>query len=120
MSRPHRGPDGKGIPIYADPIGLSEAEKTMTSVATINLDGVPLKTTLRLYLAQLDLAYSIRDGVLFVTSVESAQTPVYQDPFLTAGHCLLALLAAALGAALAPLVPHTRREHAVQADSPGA
>ncbi len=91
-----RGPDGKGIPIYADPIGISEADKTMTSSGTINLDGVPLKTTLRLYLAQLDLAYSIRDGVLLITSVESARTPIYVDPFLTAGHCLLALLAAGL------------------------
>ena len=105
-----RGPDDKGIPIYVDPIGISEADKTMTSVGTINLDGIPLKTSLRLYLAQLDLAYSIREGVLFVTSVENAQTPVYQDPFLTAGHCLLALLATGAGATLAPLVPHTRRE----------
>ncbi len=100
-----RGPDGKGIPIYVDPIGLGEAEKTMTSVAAIDLDGVPLKTSLRLCLAQLDLAYSIRDGVLLITSTESARTPVYQDPFLTAGHSLLALLAAGLGALLAPLLP---------------
>jgi hypothetical protein len=105
-----RGPDGKGIPIYADPIGLSEADKTMTSVGRINLDGVPLKTSLHLFLAQLDLNYGIRDGVLLITSVESARTPAYHDPFLTAGHCLLALLAAALGATLAPLVSRTRRE----------
>ena len=115
-----RGPDGKGIPIYGDPIGISEADKTMTSVGKIDLDGVPLKTTLRLYLAQLDLAYSIRDGVLFVTSVESARTPVYVDPFLTAGHCLLALLAAGLGAILAPLVPLTHRERFAPPNAPGA
>ncbi len=115
-----RGPDGKGIPIYSDPIGLSEAEKTMTSVAKIDLDGVPLKTSLRLCLAQLDLAYSIRDGVLLITSVESAQTPVYQDPFLIAGHSLLALLAAGFGALVAPLVPSMRRERATPPHAPGA
>jgi hypothetical protein len=115
-----RGPDGKGIPIYADPIGLSEAEKTMTSVAKIDLDGVPLKTTLRLLLAQLDLAYSIRGGVLLITSVESAETPAYQDPFLIAGHSLLALLAAAFGALVAPLVPTIRRDHATAPHAPNA
>jgi hypothetical protein len=113
-------PESKGIPIYVDPIGLAEAEKTMGSVAQIDLDGVPLKTSLHLYLAQLDLAYSIRNGVLVITSVESARTPAYVDPFLTAGHCLLALLAAGLGAILAPLVPHTRRETTTHPQAPNA
>ena len=36
-----------GLPIYVDPIGLQEAEKSMTSTITnINLDGLPLSTTL--------------------------------------------------------------------------
>ena len=35
-----------GIPIYLDPVGLQEAEKTMTSPITLDLEGVPLKTTL--------------------------------------------------------------------------
>ena len=39
-----------GIPIYVDPAGLTEAEKTMTSPVTIDLNGVSLKTTLRLIL----------------------------------------------------------------------
>ena len=50
-----RGPDGNGIAIYVDPIGMQEAEKSMTSTATINLEGVALKTSLRLCLEQLDL-----------------------------------------------------------------
>ena len=53
-----RGPDGRVIPIYVDPIGLQEAEKSMTStVKGIDLEGVRLETSLRLCLKQLELAY---------------------------------------------------------------
>jgi RNA polymerase sigma factor (sigma-70 family) len=58
-----------GIPIYVDPKGLNEAEKSLKSTVSIDLDGVPLKTTLRLALKQLDLAYCVRDGVLIISSV---------------------------------------------------
>jgi RNA polymerase sigma factor (sigma-70 family) len=59
-----------GIPIYVDPRGLSEAEKTMTSPVTLDLEGVPLKTTLRLLLRQLGLAYCVKDGLLIISSPE--------------------------------------------------
>ena len=63
-----------GIPIYVDPIGLQEAEKSMTStVRNINFDGVPLKVSLKLLLDQLDLAYKVKDGLLTITSNESAE-----------------------------------------------
>jgi hypothetical protein len=75
----------------------------------LDLDGVPLRTTLSLCLKQLDLAYSIRDGVLVISSEED-DSPVYEDPFLIGGHCVLAVLAAALGGALAPCVSGLRRE----------
>ncbi len=101
--------------------GLAETSRSLPRHAKgqpqIDLDGVPLKTSLRLCLAQLDLAYSIRDGVLLVTSEEIVQTPVYQDPFLTAGH---SLLAAGFGALLAPLAPSTCRERATQPHAPNA
>ncbi len=99
-----RGAEAKGIPIFVDPIGLQEAEKSMTStIRNIELEGVPLKTTLGLCLDQLDLTYRIRDGMLFITSEESEDTPIYQDPFLIVGHCVLALLAAGFGGIVAPL-----------------
>ena len=63
-----------GIPIYVDPIGLSEADKTMTStVRNIDLEGVPLRRTLQLALSQLDLGYFVVDGMLYITSLESAE-----------------------------------------------
>lgn len=61
----------EGIPIYIDPVGLQEAEKTMTSPITIDLEGVPLKTTLRLLLSQLGLEYRIGEGLLRITSESS-------------------------------------------------
>jgi hypothetical protein len=61
-----------GIPIYVDPIGLSEADKTLSNtVKNLDLDGVPLKITLKLLLKQLDLTYTVKDGFLMITSKES-------------------------------------------------
>jgi len=75
-------PTDSGIPIYLDPIGLNEAEKTETSPVSIDLDGVPLKTTLRLLLRQLDLTYTVKDGFLMITSKasEDQQTEIRVYP----------------------------------------
>ena len=100
--------DGKGIPIYVDPIGLSEADKTMAStVRNIELDGVPLRVTLRLCLNQLDLAFGVTDGYLLITSEESfdqALLSAPEDAFQAVGHCVLALIAAGIGGLAAPFV----------------
>ena len=69
-----QGPNDTGIPIYVDPAGLNEAEKTMTSPVTLNVEGLPLKLTLRLVVNQLGLTYAVRDGLLTITK-ESWQTP---------------------------------------------
>jgi hypothetical protein len=61
-----------GIPIYVDPLGLQEAEKSMTStVRYMDLEGVPLRRTLQLLLQQLDLIYFVDDGLLYITSARS-------------------------------------------------
>jgi hypothetical protein len=59
-----------GIPIYVDPQGLEEAQGNLTTstVKGLELEGIPLKTTLRLLLKQLDLAYCVHDGLLFISS----------------------------------------------------
>jgi WD40 repeat protein/tetratricopeptide (TPR) repeat protein len=69
-------PTYSGIPIYVDLLGLIEADKTMTSKVKIDLHGVPLKTTLRLVLEQLGLAYTVKDGFLQITSKESEDQPI--------------------------------------------
>jgi hypothetical protein len=109
-----KGPDGKGIPIYVDPIGLQEAEKSTSSTfSEIDIDGVALRTSLGFCLRQLDLGFGVRDGLLVITSIESedmlAAKP-YDDPFQIVGHCFLALIAAGLGGVAAPLVCDLGRE----------
>ncbi len=59
-----------GIPIYVDPKGLKDADVTLKSPVSFDLDGIPLKTSLRLILKQLGLAYCVRDGVLIISSVQ--------------------------------------------------
>jgi uncharacterized protein YfaS (alpha-2-macroglobulin family)/TolA-binding protein len=66
-----QGPNDKGIPIYVDPIGLREAEKTITSPVTLEMEDVPLRVTLRLMLKQIGMDYEVRDGLLTVTSESS-------------------------------------------------
>lgn len=63
-----KGKGSIGIPIYVDPQGLVETEKTLGSPVTIKLEGIPLKTTLRLVLKQLGLAYCVHDGFLMISS----------------------------------------------------
>jgi tetratricopeptide (TPR) repeat protein len=70
-----QGPNDSGIPIYVDPVGLQEAEKTMQSPVQLDLEGVPLKTTLRLMLKQLGLTYTVKDGMLTITSESSEDQP---------------------------------------------
>ncbi len=65
-------PTFPGIPIYVDPVGLQEAERSLNSTIQIDLEGVPLRRTLQLILTQLKLAYFVEDGILVITSEDSA------------------------------------------------
>jgi hypothetical protein len=68
------GPDGAGIPIYVDPVGLQEAERTITSPVTIDVEGIPLKTTLGLVLRSLGLDYCVAGGVLYISCIGEGET----------------------------------------------
>ncbi len=74
-SATEQGPNDPGIPIFVDPAGLQRAERTMVSVVTIELEGVPLKTSLRLLLAQLNLAFVVKDGSLAISSSDLTRRP---------------------------------------------
>lgn len=64
----------EGLPIYVDPIGLTEAEKSQTSPVRINLEGLPLAVSLQLVLDQLDLGYHVNEqGYLHVTHSAKAR-----------------------------------------------
>ena len=47
----------------------------MTSPVELDLEGVPLKTTLRLLLKQLGLTYTVKDGMLTITSESADDQP---------------------------------------------
>lgn len=88
-----------GIPIYVDPIGLSESEKTMASTVTLDVEGVPLRKTLKLILSQLDMTYIVKDGLLTITSKDS-DGPRSWEPtpeFRRVGHCVIAVVFGFLG-----------------------
>lgn len=82
-----------GIPIYVDPVGLHGL--TSTSPVKLDLEGVPLRTTLRLMLEQLGLIYVVHDGLLTITARNSGAERLEQ--FRRIGHCYWALLAGCLG-----------------------
>ena len=54
------------------PDRTSGSGETMTSTVTIDVQQVPLRTSLKLLLNQLGLAYQVKDGLLKITSEESA------------------------------------------------
>jgi RNA polymerase sigma factor (sigma-70 family) len=69
-------PTYAGIPIYIDPKGLQDAERSLNSTVQIDLKGVPLRRTLRLILEQLGMAYFVQDGFVVITSKERASAPL--------------------------------------------
>ncbi len=102
-----------GIPIYVDPSGLHEADKTMSStVRNMELEGVPLKVTLGLLLKQLDLGYSVQDGML---KIGSAITVSNAAPFRRMGHCYWAMLAAFCGGCAGRALHNTKTRGTVPA-----
>jgi hypothetical protein len=101
-------PDYPGIPIYVDPNGLQRAECSLNSTVQMDLEGIPLRETLRLCLKQLGLAYEVKEGRLRITSEDEFLAPDLEYPFPIVGHCLLALLAAGFGALAAPMIAEAR------------
>ncbi len=70
----------EGIPIYVDPIGLQEAEKTKISPVTFDIKQVALRTSLALMLKQLAMGYQVKDGLLTITSQESLDEAAGDHP----------------------------------------
>jgi hypothetical protein len=75
-----------GIPLYVDPIGLQEAERSMHSTVKRppSADTLALGEHLRRLLDPLGLGYQVGDGFLMITSKESVDEHVGDDvdPYL--------------------------------------
>jgi hypothetical protein len=56
------------IPIYIDPVDLADfenkSEQIMKTPITMDLEGVPLRTTLKFIAEQLEMGYGIKDGMV--------------------------------------------------------
>jgi hypothetical protein len=64
----------KGVPIYLDLAGMKASglgNMPPTEPIEISLDGVTLKTVLRLALKQVDLVYVIHEGVVMISSPQA-------------------------------------------------
>lgn len=59
-----------GLPIYIDPAALADADIQPSRPVKIDLEGIPLKTTLRLIVKQIGLAYCVKDGLVFISTPE--------------------------------------------------
>jgi hypothetical protein len=70
-------PNAREISIVIVPRGLEEAKLSLESTVVINLDGVPLKTSLRLVLKQLGLAYVVKEGRLIINTPEAIRKIKY-------------------------------------------
>lgn len=78
------GPSAKlptGIPIYVDPLGLQEAQRTLSSPVKrpSTSEKLSLAEHLRRVLDPLGLAYVVKDGFLMITSKESVDEPLGDD-----------------------------------------
>jgi hypothetical protein len=75
-----------GIPIYVDPIGLQEAERSLNSPVKRppSADALLLGEHLRRILDPLGLGYEVKDGFLMITAKDSLDVPVGDDvnPYL--------------------------------------
>ena len=72
-----------GIPIYVDEFGLQQAEQSLQSPVKITLEGIPLRTTLWLTLRQLQLAYTVIDGVLIISNPDDLLDMLTQNQIFT-------------------------------------
>jgi hypothetical protein len=73
-----------GVTFYVDPIGLQEAEKTMQSSVTIDVEGVPLTRALDLVLKQLGLKFLVQDGMIYINSATSSDAGPLPPPTMDA------------------------------------
>jgi hypothetical protein len=74
----------RGIPIYVEPIRThGEFQMTMSVAITLDLEDVPLATTLDLVVRQLGLTYTVTQDGLVVISSENDESKPLSDPYPT-------------------------------------
>jgi hypothetical protein len=89
-----------GIPIYVEPAGLQEAEKTTSSTAFLNIEatGVTIHSILEQFVQQLDME-CFASGDMVVITYRAPEIVDYRrwGELQRLGHCVITILAMALG-----------------------
>ncbi len=75
-----KGPGNQGIPLYIDPVGLSEAGVTNLSPVSLQCKGRPLKEGLEIMLKSLGLVYQVKDGLLTITAADPVEESIRVQP----------------------------------------
>jgi hypothetical protein len=73
-------------------------------LVTIDRENIPAKEAFRLCLSQLGLRYRVQSGYIRIVPDAYRPIPFAEDPVMIAGHSLLAVIAAVVGGATAPIV----------------
>jgi hypothetical protein len=68
LKKTSEGPFDSGAPIYVDPEGLKKAKASVETLVTVPIFSGTLKEALQKVLDPLGLSYSIRDGLIWITS----------------------------------------------------
>jgi hypothetical protein len=84
-----------GIPIHISQQGLAEAGSAIDAPVALDLEGIPLRTSLGMLLDQVGLRYTVGNGLLMITARGREESDL--NSFRRVGHSLIALLAACLG-----------------------
>ncbi len=66
LAKQVREDGGRPLPLYVDTTDIEDFEKTMGAPIILDLEGLPLRTTLRLILAQAGLRCQVKDGLLVI------------------------------------------------------
>lgn len=77
------------------------------SVRMLDVEGVPLRTSLQLGLDQIGLTHHVKDGAIVIHHKESEQEAsisAAKDAYRVVGHCMLSLIAAGIGGAMTAIV----------------
>jgi hypothetical protein len=100
------GPNDKAIPIYATGRIYHLSRETRWDHLAVSIDGdsIPAKEALRECLRQVGLTYRIEGGRIHLFPDAYDPVPYGEDPFMLAGHSMIALLLAWLGGFAAPFV----------------
>jgi hypothetical protein len=74
------GTADNGIPIYADPVGLSEAGVDVRDMVAVPSVSLPLKSVLHQTIQPLGLGWFVQNGLLVVTCRDAADRAVRDAP----------------------------------------